>query len=106
MDAAEGQVGIAENKIVGEAQDSEALRLEPAISPLITHSLLGIFMWRTVELHDNASGEADEVSNVRADRNLPSEFEAVEAAGPKFAPEHHFCARHCPTLGLRELSQM
>jgi hypothetical protein len=75
------------------SQHSEALRYEKCAAPCIRRQFLVGRMCRTVDLDDELPRAAAEVGEVRPDRDLTGELEAVEPAVTQLRPEARFRRR-------------
>jgi hypothetical protein len=67
---------IADEVFVRETHDAEAFALEETIARRVI--AFAFRVKRTIEFDNQFALRADEVCDVRTDRNLPSEFEAAE----------------------------
>ena len=68
-------IGIRHHIAVPEAQYSQAVRPEESVAPCIVRHLLD--MLAAIQLDDDSRLQANEVTNIRPERALAPEFEAV-----------------------------
>jgi hypothetical protein len=75
---------VTQHIVVPEPLHEEIVRSQPAISLLV---VLRLRMLAAIDFDDETSTEANEVTDERAERNLPSEFEVNEAPITQSEPQ-------------------
>jgi len=78
---------MSEHIIVLKVQHSPAFRLEIGCPPAVIGAFLIGGVGGAIDLHDETILAAGEVGDVWADRQLPNEFEAIQATSAKKCPE-------------------
>ena len=68
----------------------------------IKRFLLDAVVPGTVEFDDQTMLDAQKINDETSDRNLPSKFQAVEAAAAQVAPENDLCSRHVAAKAASE----
>ena len=68
----------------------------------IMRFLLDAVVPGTVEFDDQTMLDAQKINDETSDRNLPSKFQAVEAAAAQVAPENDLCSRHVAAKAASE----
>jgi hypothetical protein len=83
-----------QNETGWQSQHCNAASIEPSVAP-------GVALWTildvvglAVHLHCKTLSGAIEVQNVRSDRVLPPEAQALEGKPPQTLPEEHFWQAH------------
>jgi len=79
---------IGENIIIPKSQYAEALFLEPGIAPVVLVSVE--CMLPAVELDNDPFLKADEVHDIKTDRLLAFEFQAVHSFCAEVSPQEAF----------------
>ena len=67
---------IAEHLVVPKPQDTESLSLQPSCSRIVLSG--ATIMLPAINLDDEPPGEADEIDDVRSNRDLPSKAMAAD----------------------------
>jgi hypothetical protein len=96
------ELRIAEELVVREPQDAEALLAEKDVAAHVMTALFPALVRRTIEFDDYAGRSAQEIDDVRCDRHLAFEFMAVQAAGAYLLPKQVLGAREHRALILGE----
>lgn len=81
---------------IPEADDTAAMRFEPARADFIVTDLLFIGMRRTVDLDDQSRLGAEEIRDVGSDSSLPPETETGEPLAAQQQPKLAFAFGHVP----------
>jgi hypothetical protein len=71
-------ISAADHKVVIEAQNPIALRVQPCIARSVMKPLLFSVVRRAIEFNDESIFDAQKIDNIRSDRNLPAKFQPVE----------------------------
>jgi hypothetical protein len=85
-DGREDTLSVREDVVVPEAQRAVAVRGEPGVARRVAWAVGEL---ATVELDDQLRIKASEVSDVRADRALLAEVEAIDLLAPQVLPKAH-----------------
>jgi hypothetical protein len=93
-DFIEHKIIAGENKLIGNPQDVVATSPQLAIAGGVVQLLFNAFVWRAVEFNDQTVLDTQEIGDESSDRNLPSEFQTIQAAGAQGAPENDLGGRH------------
>jgi hypothetical protein len=96
------ELRVAEERVVREAEDVEALLAEKSIAVQVTTPLVLIFMRRPIELDDQAGPIAKKIDDIGRDRDLALELVAVQAPGANLLPEQILGAREHGPLPIGE----
>jgi hypothetical protein len=87
VDLSEHGLGFVEDPLIREAEDGDADDSQEESAIFIVGSLTALLVDRTVQLYDEPIPMAVEVGDVGAERNLPAELQAQEAAIAEELPE-------------------
>jgi hypothetical protein len=88
------RLAMAQNVGIPESKDAIALCVQPGLSHLIMVSFPIRGVLTAIKLDDESAFVAHEVDNVRADRNLATKTESIEAMGAELGPEDAFGVSH------------
>lgn len=72
--------------MVGEPQDAEVIAREPRCPPFIVRHLIRLEVLTAVDLHNEASFQANEIHEVWTERELPPEAQAADVFAPQGSP--------------------
>jgi hypothetical protein len=105
-DFIEHEVTAGENKLIGDPQNVVAAPPQFGVARGVVQLLLDCFVRRAVEFDNQAMLDAQKIDDETSDRNLPSEFQTVKAAGAQGAPEDNLGRRRilAKAAGERSLS--
>ena len=98
----ERDVATIDHGIIGNAQDAMVLRTQPDRPALIVNFPFRRVMRRAIEFNDQFCLDAQEIADIIADRNLPSEFMTFESRPAQRAPENCLGNGHSATKRRRE----
>lgn len=93
-DFVEHEIAASHHGFIGETQNAIAAPSQFAIARGVVQFLLDAVMHRPVELNDQAMFDAEKIDDIAADRNLATEFQAMQSAAAQGAPENGFRCRH------------
>jgi hypothetical protein len=79
---------------VPKPKNSIALRIQPSLAHLVMSSFPIIGVLTSVKLGDETVLVAHKVDNERADRNLATKAQSIEAMGKQLGPKDTFSVRH------------
>ncbi|MBB3343786.1 hypothetical protein FHW73_001652 [Luteimonas sp. RC10] len=90
----EHRLGTLEDVVIPEAQDPEALLIQPRVANCVFRRI-GVLA--AVRLDDQACTEMHEVHDVRTDRLLTAELLSIESVGAEMTPKHVLGFGHVST---------
>jgi hypothetical protein len=88
IDGLDYRVGLRKHVGIPEAQNAKPTRSQTGVAIVVVDRLSHVLA--TVQLNDDRGFKANEVTDVRADRMLSSEFEAVQLASSQMMPKETF----------------